>query len=318
MSNKTGIKVTDIAYARVGAPDLDLMEQFLTDFGLIRVERTDTKLFMRGTGPAHHIYIAEQSEPNLIGFAFYAKSEEDLEKAALLPGAVSGVEKINEPGGGSRVRLEEPNGYQIEIVHGIEKLPAIECYQQPLNTGAEPTNRKGDLLRVPKGPLPVLRIAHGVLVTPKFAETLKWFRENLGLIGSDDVYAGTKDNLVISFNRCDCGEEYVDHHTFAIADFGGAMGLHHISFEVANIDTVMADHWYLKKLNRYEHLFGVGRHNLGSQIFDYWADPWGRVHEHWTDSDRLNANSGTFLVPAEELESQWGEPQPETFLKATP
>lgn len=314
MSDNSGIKVTDIAYARVGAPDLDVMEQFLTDFGLFTVAKTESKLFMRGAGPAHHIYVAEKGEPNFIGFAYYAKSAEDLERAAQLPGAVSGVEAIDEPGGGSRVRFKEPNGYQIEIVHGIEDVAPLDVYQQPLNTAAEPLARKGDLLRVPKGPLPVLRIAHGVIVTPKFAETLQWFRNNFGFIGSDDVYVGSEDNVIASFNRCDCGDEYVDHHTFAMASVGDLKGMHHISFEVADIDTVMADHYYLKGLDRYEHLFGVGRHNLGSQVYDYWADPWGRVHEHWADSDRINADGGSFKVSVEEMESQWGDPQPETFL----
>jgi len=35
-------------------------------------------------------------------------------------------------------------------------------------------------------------------------------------------------------------------------------------------------------------MWGVGRHNLGAQVFDYWADPWRHVHEHWTDTDLLN------------------------------
>ena len=35
-------------------------------------------------------------------------------------------------------------------------------------------------------------------------------------------------------------------------------------------------------------MWGIGRHLLGSQVYDYWADPWGRVHEHWADTDRLN------------------------------
>lgn len=310
----SGIKVTDLAYARIAAPDLDQAEEFLQHFGLITVEKTASKLFLRGTGSAHHIYIAEKGAPRFIGAGFYASSAEDLELAARLPSAVSGVEPIDEPGGGSRVRLKEPNGYQIEVVHGIEQLPEIETYEQAINTGARPLNRKGELLRVPKGPLPVLRIAHVVFATPKFAETLEWFRSNLGFIGSDDVYAGEKENVIASFNRCDCGDDYVDHHTLAIANVGELTGLHHISFEVPTIDTVMADHDYLKQLNKYEHQWGVGRHNLGSQVFDYWFDPWGRIHEHWADSDRLNASDGTELVPVEDLASQWGEPQPETFL----
>lgn len=318
MDSKAGIKVVDIAYARVSVPDLDIAEQFLTDFGLLTVERSDTKLFMRGAGPAHHIYIAEKGEPGLIGFAFYAKDAADLERAALLPGAISGVEDIGEPGGGKRVRLREPNGYQIEIVHGIESLPELEIHQQPLNTAADPFARKGDLFRVPPGIPPVVRIGHGVIVTPDIAETTAWFRENLGFIGSDNVYAGSPEIQLGSFNRCDCGEEYVDHHTLGLFDFGGQKGMHHISFEVADIDAVMAGHDYLQGLGRYEHKWGVGRHNLGSQVFDYWADPWGRVHERWADTDRLNAGGGSDTVPVDALASQWGEPQPETFMQAMP
>ena len=62
-------------------------------------------------------------------------------------------------------------------------------------------------------------------------------------------------------------------------------------------------------------MWGIGRHVLGSQVYDYWADPWGRVHEHWADSDRLNLANGSNLIAAEEaLRSQWGERPPEKFI----
>ena len=56
-------------------------------------------------------------------------------------------------------------------------------------------------------------------------------------------------------------------------------------------------------------MWGVGRHLLGSQVYDYWSDPWGRVHERWADTDRLNARTPGNLLSAEEsLVSQWGGP----------
>jgi hypothetical protein len=78
---------------------------------------------------------------------------------------------------------------------------------------------------------------------------------------------------------------------------------------------VFIGHEYLKSKGKYEHMWGIGRHLLGSQIYDYWADPWGRVHEHWTDSDRLNAKNGSNLLDvAIGFQSQWGEGPPEKFI----
>src|SRR5689334_10214302 len=118
------IKATDIAYGRLRSPDLDVAEEFLTRFGMTRAERTNNALYMRGTDPAHHIHVTEKGDPKFIGLAYYAPSEDALKELTKAPGA-SGVETIDEPGGGKRVRLKEPNGYQIEVVHGMAQLPAI-------------------------------------------------------------------------------------------------------------------------------------------------------------------------------------------------
>jgi catechol 2,3-dioxygenase-like lactoylglutathione lyase family enzyme len=307
------IKVKDLAYGRLRAPDLDVMEEFLTHFGLIRAARTPSALYMRGTDRRHHLHVTEKGDPAFVGFAYLAASEDDLKRLAKAPGA-SEVERIDEPGGGARVRLREPNGYQIEVVCGIEDLPAIAVDRDPMNTGSEPL-RRTKLMRLPKSPAPIKRIGHGVLGTPKVRETVQWFRDTLGFICSDDVYAGTKDNLIGSFNRVDCGDEYVDHHTLFCV-MNERAGMNHMSFEVPDVDAVFQDHEYLKRLGKYDHMWGVGRHLLGSQVYDYWCDPWGRVHERWADTDRLNARTpGTLLSAEEALVSQWGEDPPERFIK---
>jgi catechol 2,3-dioxygenase-like lactoylglutathione lyase family enzyme len=308
-----GIKVTDIAFGRLRVPDLDVMEEFLTRFGLVRAERTPTALYMRGTDPTHHIHVSEKGDPKFIGLAYHAASEDDLKRVAQLPGA-SGIENLDEPGGGKRVRLTEPNGYRIEVIYGMAKVPEIPVKRQKLNTGVDPLQRAGELMRLPKGPSHVKRVAHGVLMTPKFDETVRWFRDTLGFICSDDVYAGDPNNLIGSFNRCDRGDAYVDHHVFFCLRHEKT-GLNHLSFEVMDIDDVAMGHDYLKSFGKYEHMWGIGRHVLGSQVYDYWADPWGHVHEHWADSDRLNVANGSNLLPAEEaLVSQWGEAPPPKFI----
>jgi len=308
------IKATDIAYVRLRSPDLDLMEEFLENFGMVKAARTNNALYFRGTDPAHHIHVTEKGDPKFVGFAYYAASEDDLHRVAKAPGA-SGIENLDEPGGGKRVRLTEPNGYQIEVVWGMEKLAPVPAPRQKLNSGSDPLQRAGDMMRLPKGPSRVKRIGHGVLGTPKVRETVDWFRANLGFICSDDVYAGDKENLIGSFNRCDVGDTFVDHHVF-FAIHNERAGLNHISFEVQDIDDVFMGHYHMRNTDKYEHMWGIGRHLLGSQVYDYWADPWGRVHEHWADSDRLNVKNGGNLLPAEEaLISQWGDPPPQRFIE---
>ena len=130
------IKVTDLAYGRLRAPDLDTAEEFLTNFGMVRAARTNTALYMRGTDASHHLHVTEKGDPGFVGIAYYAASLDDLKKVAKAPGA-SGVEDIDEPGGGKRVRLKEPNGYQIEVVYGIKKLKPIVVKRQPSTSGTK-------------------------------------------------------------------------------------------------------------------------------------------------------------------------------------
>src|SRR5260370_20732535 len=135
------IKVADFAFPRMEAPDLDEMEEFLTHFGLIRAERTPDALYMRGADSHHHLHVAQKGGTKFIGFAYHAADEDDLKRIAKLPGA-SGIETVNEPGGGKRVRLTEPNGYQIEVIAGMKSVAPIKVERDLLNSGSEPQRRR--------------------------------------------------------------------------------------------------------------------------------------------------------------------------------
>jgi catechol 2,3-dioxygenase-like lactoylglutathione lyase family enzyme len=305
------IKIHDLAYGRLSAPDLDKEEEFLTDFGLIRSARTPTALYMRGTDPPHHIHVTQLGEPRYVGIAFRVASPDDLEKIARVEGA-SPIEDIDEPGGGKRVRLTDPDGYQVEVIHGMEMLAPIPVNRPRVNSGNE-RRRQGELFRVPRGPAQIKRFGHFVVMSKNFEKTLAWYREMFGFRCSDEFYAGDKNNVVGSFNRLDRGDEYVDHHAFFCIR-GDKNGLNHLSFEARDIDDIMIGHEHLKT-KPYEHMWGIGRHLLGSQVFDYWADPWGRVHEHWADTDVLNVHTPPNLIErGEGAGGPWGEPPSARFM----
>ena len=77
------VKVRDIAFGRLQSPDLDVAEEFLLDFGLVRAARTKDTLYMRGTDPAHHIHITEKGDAKFVGFAYQAGSMRTLEGLVL-------------------------------------------------------------------------------------------------------------------------------------------------------------------------------------------------------------------------------------------
>lgn len=307
---KTRVKVPELAFVRLQSPDLDEAEAFLTHFGLSKVERTPRALYMRGTDGGHHLHVTELGEPKVLGFGYMAR---DLSDLVALAGQDS-IEAVDEPGGGKRVRLVDPLGFQIEILTETTRLPPLAVERQPLNLGAHGVKREGQHYRVSVGPSQVKRIGHVVLHSTDLPKTVAWYRDTLGMLGTDEVWVGQPDHVIGSFNRVDRGDQFVDHHALFVVQ-QGANGLNHISFEVQDFDDVMAGHQHLRQLDRYHHSWGIGRHFLGSQIFDYWQDPWGRIHEHWTDTDLLNASHPQGSHPVEiGFASQWGDGAPEAFV----
>lgn len=298
------IKVQDIAYVRFAAPDLDEMQRFAADFGLVLTTNENNTLYHRGSDPSPYIHVTELGDAGFRGVAFEAASAEDLIAATGLDGA-SPVEKIEAPGGGQRVRFTDPDGYEVEVVHGRELLEGLPVpIANGVNRGSE-RQRIGSVHRPPAGPSSVKRLGHAVVRVTDFRRSEEWYKSRFGFLSSDEVYLGEPENVVTAFMRCDRGDEYADHHTLLCVGLGEP-GFDHAAFEVEDVDAIMAGHDHLTNAG-YDHHAGIGRHVLGSQIFDYWRDPWGHVLEHFTDGDLLNAGYKTGRHdPGTALGTAWG------------
>lgn len=305
------IKVKDVMFPRFTAPDLDAAETFLTDFGMERSARTDTALYMRGVDGDHHVHVTELGDPGFIGVAFEAQSAEDLEKLAAAEGVT--VEPTGEPGGGSKVTLTDPNGFRIETVYGIDRLAPLEIDAPAPINDAHAKPRLGSEKRIRADRSHVKRCGHVVVNVTDFRESDDWYKRRFGFLSSDEIYLGDESLVVAAFMRCDLGPQtYVDHHTFLCVG-SGTPGFNHAAWEVCDLDDLMRGHDRLVGKD-YKHAWGIGRHILGSQIFDYWRDPWGRVHEHWIDGDLFTSDKAAGLHPAESaLASQWGPQAPPDF-----
>ncbi len=95
-----GIKIQDVAYVRFSAPDLDEMEAFLTEFGMVRAERTGDALYIRGLDENPFLHVTHLGAPAFLAAGFKAASMEDLE--ALARQEKASIDRLDGPGGGSK------------------------------------------------------------------------------------------------------------------------------------------------------------------------------------------------------------------------
>jgi catechol 2,3-dioxygenase-like lactoylglutathione lyase family enzyme len=305
-----GIKIQDVAFVRFRAPDLDAMEQFLTEFGMVRADRTTDALYMRGFDSDPYLHATHLGEPTVLAIGLEAASLKDLETLAADEHA--SIEPLDGPGGGSVVRLTDPNEFRVEVVAGRAPASHIDLAPAIPSNDAHGTPRTNALKRLNRGPSHVKRLGHCVLDVKDFRESEGWYKSRFGLITSDQINLGSSEQAFGAFLRCDRGPLPSDHHTVFLLGTGKPR-FNHAAYEVANFDDLMCGHDWLKEKGR-RHEWGVGRHILGSQIFDYWRDPWGHTVEHWTDGDLLDAAWGSRTASIQELlGTQWGPPAPRTM-----
>ena len=307
------IKVEDVESVRFSAPNLARMHTFLMDFGLIPAEDAgDGVLRMRGTGDAPFLHETIAGEPGFVALTLRAASRADLDTLAAAEGVA--VEPAPGPGGGARVSLRDPDGYLVEVIAGKARTDSLGHGIRALWNTMLDRHRTDETKRVVAGAAHVVRLGHIVLGVSDTAASWAWYRDRFGLIMSDEVRAPGGD-LAAAFIRCDRGGDPADHHSLNFASIPGKVpAFHHAAFEVADLDDLMAGHEHLKQAG-YAQVWGVGRHILGSQVFDYWKDPWGHRIEHWTDGDVFTADVPTNVTDIPTMMGhQWGPPAPADFV----
>lgn len=306
--------VQDIAFVRYQVTDLDRMSSFLQDFGLHTACRTPHALYSRAAGPTHHVHVAEAGpEDATIGYGLLARSAEALAEVAAR--VDKEVEANPEPGGGRRVRFTDPAGFVVDVIHGQAQHAPLPVREVLSFNGATGRRRFGQPVRLHPTPSSVMRLGHVALLVADFAKTLAFYRDVLGFTPSDTYWAGAEANTIAAFMHCSLGEQWTDHHTVAlIAAQDGRSRFDHSAFEVLDLDDVVQGGEFLK-LRGHRHSWGVGRHIQGSQIFDYWRDPFGHKIEHWTDGDLVNDSTpvGHAPISPDELR-QWAPPLTPDFF----
>ncbi|OJJ37488.1 hypothetical protein ASPWEDRAFT_108363, partial [Aspergillus wentii DTO 134E9] len=314
------INLKKLSHVRYQHPNLQEIHQFLLDFGLQVAHQTDKQIWHRGYGPDHYVYYTQKGPRKFLGGAFEADSLGDFQRAAALPNAGPVRKLADAPGAGSMVTITDPDGFPFNVIYD----------QGPINSSREQPKQEKTVLSFPSekprvrqfnqfkpGPAAVYKLGHFGLSTQDFESQLQFYTSTFNIVPTDVVYIEQDGQRipVTVFLHLDLGQEPVDHHAFFLGANPKTSHGHHCSFEVHDYDSQQLGHqWLVEKGCR--PAWGVGRHVLGSQIFDYWWDISGNMVEHYADGDLVNAETPIGYVPAgPDSLAIWGPKVPAAFLE---
>ncbi|CAH0057992.1 unnamed protein product [Clonostachys solani] len=312
------VQLERISHVLFEHPDLDKFDGFAQDFGFTKIQSHDENLALyRGYGKDQYCYVARKSatgRPRFGGGVFLAQTQGDFDKAASMDGAEI-TDLFQFPGGGRMVTLHSPSGFPIHIAYGIqdrdqaepEAVPSTQVENIGPFNGSVTKRRLGKFQRFHPGPALVHKLGHYGFVLARWDEEVAWYTGNFNFVPSDVQFEPNKEEFdVITFLHLDLGQRFSDHHTLFLsrAPPGEHDRMHHTSYEVEDFDTQLLGHQWLASKG-YTSVWGVGRHILGSQIFDYWRDTSGFNIEHYADGDLVNEDTGTKRSMAGPL-SVWG------------
>ncbi len=309
-------KASQLAFLRFDKADLDKAQRFWTDFGLITVSRTADELVMRGAGSAPAVLIARRAKVSrFVGSAFVVPASTDFARlqreSGAQPLAANAV-----PGGGQGVSLRDPDGNEVWLIADwgvVDPLPLREPLHRQMNAlGHSP--RVNATVRTDIEPATVGRLGHVVMQTTDFHTMADWYMRHLGVIPTDVQFLPDGAPF-LTFFRLDQGDTPSDHHTVVIA--GGLEARYeHSAWEVVDLDALGQGQQVLRA-NGHQHMWGIGRHVLGSQLFDYWKDADQFEFEHYTDGDVFTASHETRYVPFSTGSIwAWGDDVPPSMFPA--
>jgi hypothetical protein len=148
------------------------------------------------------------------------------------------------------------------------------------------------------------KLGHVVLGSVDLAASQRFFIEGVGFKISDTI-----DGLA-SFLRCS-----TDHHNLLV-QAAPVPFVHHTSWQVDDVDEVGRGAHAMLTADPSRHVWGLGRHHIGSNFFWYLKDPAGNFSEYYADLDCILDDQ---LWKPEVWEGakglyNWGPPPPMSFL----
>lgn len=290
-----------LSHIEIGLPaaTIDASRGFYRELGL--TETVARRFATRDGG--EQLAIVEAPRRGLAALTVGVDDADDLGRAAAAL-AKLGAEATRE---GATLRTRDPvTGIRVTLAiepRLVQKADAQLAMNGPGRTARR--NARSPAVHVTETPRP-RRLSHAVTTSTDAAATRRFFLEGLGFQVSDEIPA-----FGACFMRCS-----TDHHNLLIQP-GPVSTLHHVAWEMDDVDAVGRAAAEMLAADPSRHVWGLGRHAIGSNYFWYLRDPAGNFHEYTSDLDVIDDAEAwrvatTTRAPA--ALAVWGPPVPRELL----
>ena len=287
-----------LASITMGVPNVEETCRYYAEFGLTR----DGVCFSTADG-GEQLRIAQSPVRRLIDMCIGADDPDDVERVADRLARI-GVTCRCEPDSVSAVESHSGTLAVVKVLPRLSQDPApIGPYNGPGRS--ERTNLRAPAVRR-EDPIRPRKLGHVVIGTPDAEASQRFFVDGIGFTVSDRVPG------VAAFMRCS-----TDHHNLLIQPSPVAF-LHHTSWQVDDVDEVGRGAMHMLDGHPERHVWGLGRHFIGSNFFWYLRDPAGNFSEYYSDMDTITDDQlwtpGTWKPTLRALYA-WGPDVPPSMLQ---
>ena len=283
----------------IGVPNIEEVAHYYQDFGLAPTDGGGLATVEGG----EQLRLIPARHRGLEALTVGVDDEDDIGRIAA---RLSRLGDIKFGSDAESVTAVEPvAGFKVtvHIMPRMRQLPASTHIENAPGRIDRPNSRAAAILRL--GPVKPRRLGHVVLGSVDHAATQRFFVDGLGFKVSDWVPSRA------AFLRCS-----TDHHNVLVQQ-APINFFHHSSWQVDDIDEIGRGATTMLAKDPGRHVWGLGRHHIGSNYFWYLKDPAGNFSEYYSDLDCVVDDA---LWEPREWEGihtvyNWGPPVPPSFLK---
>jgi catechol 2,3-dioxygenase-like lactoylglutathione lyase family enzyme len=251
----------------IGVPNVEDTCRYYAEFGLAR---NGSRFSTRDGG--EQLRIIESPTRRLVDLCIGADDPDDVARVADRLSRL-GVAIERDPTSVNALEIHSGARVTVKVLPSLTQEPAA---MEPTN-GPGCTQRQN--LRAPAilrhEPIRPRKLGHVVIGTPNAEASQRFFVDGIGFKISDQVRG------LAAFMRCT-----TDHHNLLIQPAPVAF-LHHTSWQVDDVDEVGRGARTMLEGHPERHVWGLGRHFIGSNFFWYLRDPAGTFSEYYSDMDSI-------------------------------